>query len=61
MNWRASPLHAAVVGLANAIMQAVSAFGVHMSDSQNAAVTAVVNATLIVFSVLFIQSTDPKP
>jgi len=57
INWRASSLHAAVVGLANSVLQLVSSFGVHLSSDENAAITSVLNSLLLVLSVLVIQST----
>lgn len=57
INWRASSVHVAVVGLVNSCIQLVSAFGVHLSSDQNAAITAVVNSLLLVLSVTVIQST----
>lgn len=44
-------ISAAVLGLTNAILQVVISFGVNVSDTQNAAITALVNA-LLVFSAL---------
>ncbi len=58
INWRASSLHAAVVGLSNSVIQCVSSFGVHLSSSQNVAITGVVNSLLLVLSVLVISGTS---
>lgn len=38
---------AAVLGLANAVLQTVAAFGVSLSDNQNAAITGLLNAALV--------------
>ena len=57
LNPRASSLHAAAVGLLNAILQAISAFGVHLTGDQNVAISAVVNSLLVVLSLLVIQGT----
>lgn len=40
-------ISAAVLGLANAVLQAVAAFGVNLSDNQNAAITGLLNAALV--------------
>lgn len=61
INFRASPLHAAVVGLSNAVIQCVSSFGAHMTSSENVAVTALVNAIWVVVSVVLISATNGKP
>lgn len=58
LNLRASPLHAAVVGLSNAVIQCVSSFGVHMTSDENVSVTALVNAAWILVSVVLITSTN---
>lgn len=57
INWRASSLHAAVVGLANSAIQLVSAFGVHLTSDQNVAITGITNSLLLVLSVLLISNT----
>ena len=57
INWRSSTVHAAIVGLANSIVQLVSAFGVHLTSTQNAAFSSFMNAGLIVLSVVVISST----
>lgn len=40
-------ISAAVLGLSNAILQTVAAFGVSLSDNQNAAITGLLNAFLV--------------
>lgn len=40
-------ISAAVLGLANAVLQTVAAFGVSLSDNQNAAITGLLNAALV--------------
>lgn len=40
-------ISAAVLGLSNAILQVVAAFGVSLSDNQNAAITGLLNAVLV--------------
>lgn len=40
-------LPALILGFVNAVLQMVVAFGVTISDQQNAAITAVVNAALV--------------
>lgn len=40
-------ISAAVLGLANAVLQTVAAFGVSLSDNQNAAITGLLNAVLV--------------
>lgn len=40
-------ISAAVLGLANAVLQVVAAFGVNLSDNQNAAITGLLNAVLV--------------
>lgn len=54
INWRASPLHAAVMGVCNSMVQVVSAFGIHMNGSQDAAITGILNSLLICGSQLLI-------
>lgn len=40
-------ISAAVLGLANAVLQAIAAFGVSLTDNQNAAITGLLNAALV--------------
>lgn len=46
-------ISAAVLGLVNAALQVVVAFGVNLTDNQNAAITALVNAVLIVSALVY--------
>jgi len=43
----------AIMGLVNACLQLVVAFGVNISDAQNAAITTFVNALLIVGALVW--------
>lgn len=61
INLRASSLHVAVVGLLNAVLQVVNAFGVKLSDGQNVAITALVNAVLVIVSLVLVTATNGKP
>jgi hypothetical protein len=61
INWRASSLHAAVVGVTNAVLQAVTAFGVTLTGAQNVAITSVTNSMLVLLSALLIASTHQAP
>ena len=66
INWRSSTIHAAVIGLANSAVQLASAFGVHLTSTQNAAITSFMNAGLVALSAIVISSTGgadapPKP
>jgi len=45
-------LQAAALGLLNAVLQLVVAFGVNITDPQNAAITAVVNGVFVVGSLV---------
>jgi hypothetical protein len=58
INWRALTLHAATIGVANAVVQLVSAFGVNLSGSQDASITCALNAILILLSAAVISSTN---
>jgi hypothetical protein len=58
INLRASSLHAAIVGLANAVVQLASSFGVHLTGDQDVAITSCMNAALVVASILFINGTS---
>lgn len=55
----------AIMGLVNAALQLLIAFGVSVSDAQNAAITAFVNALLIACAVGFDlyhkNAIPPKP
>jgi hypothetical protein len=59
---KSAPFNVAVVALANAAMQLVVSFGVSLTDAQNAAITGLVNALLLV-GALFVHtgSTPPPP
>lgn len=61
VNWRASSLHAAVVGVVNAVLQVVTTFGVDVSGSQDVAITGATNAILVLLSVVLIASTSSAP
>lgn len=58
INWRASPLHAAVVGFANTAVQLASSFGVHLTAGQDESITSCMNAGLIVVSMIVITATN---
>jgi hypothetical protein len=58
INWRASSLHAAVIGLCNSILQAASAFGAHLTASQNVSITAICNSLLVILSLTVIGVTN---
>jgi len=58
INWRASPLHTAIIGLLNSLLQLVSAFGIQISAQQNAAITAVTNSLLFSISVGVVYATN---
>ena len=51
----------AIMGVTNAVLQLVIAFGVTVSDAQNAAITGVVNAILVAVAVLWDQRRKPTP
>jgi hypothetical protein len=58
---------AAITGLVNAALQLVIAFGVSITDAQNAAITVFVNAALVVVALVLDHKTTvtspptPKP
>lgn len=58
VNWRASTLHAAVIGVANETVQLASSFGVHLTAMQDESITSLMNAGLILASALIITSTN---
>lgn len=58
VNWRASSVHTAIAGLANTLVQLASAFGVHLTASQDVAITAAVNGALVLVSALVVSSTN---
>lgn len=58
VNWRASSLHAAVVGMCNSILQLVASFGVDLSGGEDVAITCTVNSGLVLLSVVLIASTN---
>ena len=58
INWRASTLHAAIIGLANTAVQLASSFGVHLTSSQDEAITSFMNAALIGISAVVISATN---
>jgi hypothetical protein len=60
INLRASPLHAAVIALVNSLLQAGPAFGVHVTGTQDVAVTSILNCVLVLLSVAFIQGTSAE-
>ncbi len=61
VNVRAPGLHAATIGLLNAVLQATQAFGVHMTATQDASITSLVNAFLVLVSLAVIQATNGAP
>jgi len=52
-----STITAAVMGLVNAALQLLIAFGVTISDSQNVAITAFVNALLVIVALVLDKKT----
>lgn len=58
VNWRASSLHAAIVGVFNSLLQVVAAFGVTISGAQDVAITSCVNSFLVLASLVVIASTN---
>jgi hypothetical protein len=45
-------LTAAIIGVVNTVLAAVVTFGVNLSDSQSTAITAAVNAVLVLVAVM---------
>ena len=58
LNLRASSFHAAVIAFANTAVQLASSFGVHLTASQDEAITGFMNAGLLLLSIAFIKSTN---
>lgn len=58
---------AAVMGLLNALLQVLIAFGISITDAQNVAITAFANALLVVVALVLERKTNvltpspPKP
>ena len=52
-----STITAAVMGLVNAALQLLIAFGVSISDTQNVAITAFVNALLVIVALVLDKKT----
>lgn len=55
---------AAITALVNATLQLIIAFGVSISDAQNAAITVFVNAALVIVALVLDRKTNittPKP
>lgn len=46
------PLSAAIVGVDNTVLQLVVSFGVGVTDAQNAAITGLVNALLVLGGIV---------
>ncbi len=46
------PVSAAIVGVVNTLLQLVVSFGVSVTDSQNAAITGLVNSLLVLAGVV---------
>jgi hypothetical protein len=59
INWHAAPFHAAVVALCNAVLQAASSFGAHLTGPQEVSITSLMNALLVLLSVIWV-TTDYK-
>lgn len=55
------PLQAAIGGTVNAVLQCVIAFGVHVTPSQNAAVTTLTNSLLVLAAVAIATARHATP
>lgn len=55
------PVQAAAFGMVNTILQLVQALGVRMDASQNAAVTALVNAMWVLLMALLAKQKNGPP
>ena len=58
------PIYAAITGVVNTVLQLVVSFGVPITDSQNAAITGLVNALLALGGVVahfWIKANGTKP
>jgi L-lactate permease len=52
--------HAAIIGLVNTLLAALIAFGVSLSEAQTTAVVGVVNAVLVLGSLVLQNRTQKK-